>query len=82
MICKKHKQVCRILNYIECLLIFASAVMGCISISAFTSLVGIHIEIKSYAATIKTCARTAIIKKYKSTVKKEKKKHDKVLLLA
>ena len=46
---KKHKEVWRVLNYIEPLLIVISAVSGCVSISAFTSLVGISTGITSSA---------------------------------
>ena len=46
---KKHKKVCRVLNYIEQLLILVSTVTGWISISVFTSLVGIPIGITSSA---------------------------------
>ena len=70
------------LNYIECFLILASAVAGCISISAFVSLVGIPIGITSSAIGLKICAITAWIKKYKSIIKKNKKKPDKIVLLA
>ena len=45
---KKHKKVCLILNYVKDLLILASVVAGCISISAFPSLIGIHIGITSF----------------------------------
>ena len=38
---KNHKNVRRILNYIEHLIILVSTAAGCISISAFASLVGI-----------------------------------------
>ena len=38
---QKHKKVCRVLNYIDHLLIIASTVTGCVSISASASLVGI-----------------------------------------
>ena len=38
--------------------------------------------IKSSATTIKTCAKTADIKKCKSTIKKKKKSHDKIVLIA
>ena len=41
LISKKHNKVYRVLNYIEHLLISISIVSGCISISAFASLVGI-----------------------------------------
>ena len=55
---------------------------GCISTSAFTSLIGISIGITSSAIGLKIFAITAGIKKYKSIIKKKKKKHDKIVLLA
>ena len=79
---KKHKKVCGVLNYIEHFLILASTVTGCISISDFASLVGIPIGIPSSAMELKICVITAAIKKYKSIVKKTKKKHDQTVLLA
>ena len=77
---KKHKKVCRFLNYIGHLLILITAVTGCVSISAFASLAGIPIGIMSSAIRLKICVTTAGIKKYKSIIRK--KKHDKVVLLA
>ena len=44
---RKHKKVWSVLNYIEHLLIFASTVTRCISISAFASLVNIPLGIRS-----------------------------------
>ena len=79
---KKHKNVCITLNYIEYFLILSSTITGCISISAFASLVGIPIGITSSAIGLKICAITAAIKKYKPIIKKKKKKHDKIVLLA
>ena len=79
---KKHKKVCRVLNYIEHLLVLISTVSGCVSISDFASLVGVPIEITSSAIGLKTCEINAGIKKYKSINKKKKKKHDKIVLLA
>ena len=79
---KKHKKICTILNYIEHFLILASTITGCVSISAFASLIGIPIGITSSAIGLKICAITAGIKKYKSIIKKKKKKHDKIVLLA
>ena len=70
---RMHKKVCTILNYIEHFLILASTIMGCISISASTSLLGIPVVITSSAIGIK---------KDKSIIKRKKKKHDKILLLA
>ena len=80
--CKKHKNACATLNYIEHFLILASTITGCISISAFASLVGIPIGITSSAVGLEICAITAGIKTYKSIIKKKKKKHNKILLLA
>ena len=73
MIRKKHKKVCTTLNYIEHFLILASTITGCISISAFASLIGIPIGITSSAIGLKICAITAGIKKYESIIKKKKK---------
>ena len=42
-----------VLHYIQNLLILVSAVTGCVSISAFASLVGIPIDITSSAVRIK-----------------------------
>ena len=77
---KKHKKVCTNLNYIEHFLVLGSTITGCISISAFSSLAGIPIT--SSAIGLKICTITTGIKKYKSTIKKKKKKHDKIVLLA
>ena len=43
LISKKHKNVCKALNFMEQLLILFSAVTGFASFSAFSSLVGISI---------------------------------------
>ena len=51
-------------------------------ISSFDSFVGITIGITSSAVGLRICAITAAIKKYKSKIKKKKKKHDKIVLLA
>ena len=63
---KKTKKVCRFLNYIDHSLIVISAITGCVSISAFPSLVGIPIGITSSAIGLKNCKITGKIKKYKS----------------
>ena len=79
---KKHKKVCRVLNYIDHTFIAISAFTGFVSISAFASLVGIPIGFKSSAIGLKICVITAEIKKYKSIIQKKRKKHDKIVLLA
>ena len=70
------------INYVEYFLILASAITECISISTLASLIGILIGITSPATGLKICAITAGMKKYKSIIKKKKKKHDKIVLLA
>ena len=76
---KKQKKVCTTLNYIENLLILASAIILCVSITDFVSLVGISIGIVIFALGLKICAINAGIKKCKLL---RKKKHDKLVLLA
>ena len=58
---KKHKKVCRVLSYIEHLLILVSTVTGCASISPF-ALVGIPVNIASSAVGLKIFVITAGIK--------------------
>ena len=70
----KHKKICTTLNYIEHFLLLASTITGCVSISAFASLIGITIGTTSSVIGLKICAITAGIKKYKSIIKKKKKK--------
>ena len=69
---EKYKKTCKYLNYVEHLLILASKVTGCVSISAFASLVAISVGITSSAVGIKISAITAGIGKYKSVIKKKK----------
>ena len=79
---KKHKNFCTTLTYIEHFSTLASVVTGFISISSFAFLVGVPIGIMSSAIGLKICAITAETKKFKSIIKKRKKKHDKIVLLA
>ena len=72
LINKKHKKVCRILNYVEYLLILISTVSGCVFISAYYFLVGIP------AIGLKISVITAGIV---SIIKRKKKEHDKIVLL-
>ena len=62
---KKHKKVSASRNYIGHFLILASRITWCITISDFSSLIGILIGIKSN----------------KSIIKKKKNEHDKIILL-
>ena len=79
---RKHRKVCTTLNYIEHFLILRSAVIGCISISAFASLLGIPIAIKSFAIGLKNYPIAAGIKTYKSIIKKKKNNHNKIVMSA
>ena len=67
MLSEKHKKIYSGLNYV--------------SVSDFASLVGIPVGITSSAVGLKICVLTAGIKKYKSKIKKKKKKNDKIALL-
>ena len=66
---------------IEYFLILAFTITVCISISTFASLLGIPVGITSSVTGLKNCAIAAQIKKYKSIIKRMRKKHDKILLL-
>ena len=79
---RKHKNFCATLNYIEHFFISCSRITGCILISAFPCLLDIPIGITSSAIGLTICAITMGIKKYKSIIKKTRKKHDKKVLLA
>ena len=79
---KKHKKVCRALVHIDHSPIVISTITGCVSISAFASLVGIPIGITSSTIGLKICVIAAGIKEYKSINKKKKKKHDKTVLIS
>ena len=78
---EKYEKTCKYLNYVEQLLILVLTVTGCVSFSAFVSLVCVLVGITTSAVGIKICPITAGTKKYKSIMKKKKKKHDKIVLL-
>ena len=56
---KKHKKVYTALNYIKHFLIVATTVTGCVSISAFSSLVVIQAQFTSFAIGLKIYAITS-----------------------
>ena len=72
LIIKKYKKVCKTLTYIEHLHILVSTVTGCVSVSAFASLVGIPVAIISSAVGLKITAISTVVKNYKSIIKKRK----------
>ena len=55
---------------------------GCVSVSAFALLVGVSVCIMNSLVVLKIFAFTAGNKKYKSVIKKKRKKHNNIELLA
>ena len=78
LISKKRKKICKFLNCIEHFLILDSAVTGCVSISAFTSLADIAIGISSSSLGLKFCIINAAVKKHRSIIKKRKRSKIKI----
>ena len=79
---KKHQEVFKVLNYIYHLIVLVSTVTGCVAIPAFASLFDVPVSNVNATIGLKICVITAGIKKYKSIIKKKKKRHDKIVLLA
>ena len=79
---KNRKKSSRVFSYIDHSLIVISTFTECVSISIFASLVGISIGITSSAIVFKNCVIAVGIKKGKSIIKKNKKRYDKIVLLA
>ena len=69
---EKHKKLCIALNYFRHFFVSVSTVSGCVSISAFTSLVGISIDVRSSEVGLTFCAITAGTKKDRSIIKKKR----------
>ena len=76
---EKYKKTYKYLNYAENLSILSSIITGCVSISAFASLVDINLGITSFSVGINIFAIIARIKKYKSIIKKKKKKDNSIV---
>ena len=74
---KNIKKLCKYLNCVEHFLILSSTIAGCVSISAFVSLVCLPVGITRSAVEIKFFAIIAGFNRYKSIIKKNNKKHDK-----
>ena len=74
---EKYKKLCKYLNCVEHFLILSSTIAGCVSISEFFSLVCLPVGITRSAVQIKFFAIIAGFNRYKSIIKKKKKKHDK-----
>ena len=65
LLSEKYKKACKYLNYVEHMLILASTITGCVSVSAFASLAHVPAGITSCSIGKKICAITARVKKYK-----------------
>ena len=65
--------MCNVSNYCKHFLVLVSAVNGCVSISAFASLVCVSVGIASFAVGSKICVIAAGIKRYKSIFKEKER---------
>ena len=71
-----------ILNYIDKILVILSARTGGVSIISFTSVIGAPVGIVSASFTLVFSLTTGIVKKILGILRKKRKKHDKILMLA
>ena len=71
---KKYKKTWKYLNYIKKLLISAWKITACVLISKIASLICVPVGITSFAVGIKIFAVFAGTKKFRSTLKKFKKR--------
>ena len=69
-------------DHIDKILVILSATTGGVSIISFISIIGAPVGIASARFTLVFSLATGIIKKLLSTMRKKKKKHDKILMLA
>ena len=69
-------------DYIDKVLIVLLATTGGVSICSFTSVVGAPVGTASASFTLIFSLTTGIVKKFLSTTRKKKKKHDKILIMA
>ena len=71
---EKHKKFCRALS-------ICSVLSCCVSVFAFASLVGLPIVIASSAVGLTIFALTSGIRKYKSVIKKKRKRYNEIVFL-
>ena len=79
---KKLSKYVAAFDYIDKILIVLSATGGGVSIISFTTVVGAPVGIASASFTLMFSLTTGLIKKLLSITRNEKKKHDKILVLA
>ena len=82
LLSNKSKKDCTTLNYIEHFLNLVSTVTVCIFISAFASLINISKGVMSSTIGLNICVIISRIKICKIIIKKNKKNHDEIALLA
>ena len=73
-ISEKHKNVSRLLNYSQILIVLISVISGFVSSSAFASLLGVVVSIASFAVGLKISVITAEILKSVSQLSKKSRK--------
>ena len=79
---KKLNKYVTAFDYIDKVLIVLSATSGGVSIILFTSIIGTSVGIASASFTLTFSLTTGIAKKLLNIKRKQKKKHDKILMLA
>ena len=79
---KKLNKYVAAFNYVDKVLIFLSATSGGVSIISFTSFIEAPVGIASASFTLTFSLTTGIIKKLLIITRNNKKKHDKILMLA
>ena len=79
---QKLKKYISTFDYIDKVLIVLGATTGGVSIISFTSILGAPVGIASASFTLIFSLTTGMIKKLLSITRNEKKKHDKILMLA
>ena len=79
---KKLSKYVAAFDYIDKILIVLSATTGGVSICSFTSIVGAPVGFASASLTLIFSLTTGITDKLLNVIRKKKKKHDKILVLA
>ena len=79
---QKLNKYVTIFDYIDKILIVLSATTGGVSIISFTSIIGAPVGIASASLTLTFSLITGIMKKLLNIIRKKKKKHDKIVMLA
>ena len=79
---KKLNKYVTIFDYIDKILIILSATSSGISIISFSSTIGVSAGVVSASLTLIFSITTGIVKKLLDIIRKKKKRHDKIIMLA